>query len=466
VLKWEDVEKGDLKDGEIRVRNKAIGVNFIDVNYRKATRLQRHSHQDLTDWQVGDVVAYALNPMGSYAEEQILPSDRMELIFCLIDRTKLLDKQSISNTEPMEDEEIHMVRICNRLKAIDKLSISSMMLAHMILVYNRMWLIGIYLRLVLNCTRLVDKQSFSNTEPEVTVICVDNSCLLTEFRGGGTCFVRPTGDLDDIRFALKGLMLLVFSGGRLSMDSIRLQFYAKWHKEFKVAVDVVNFGMQFLPKTKKKLLQEFVEAADNRGNSHYLYAPSGSRTSVGQQTLRSPLAPGCLPMQEEKKKKEEAEKNKKAIAKMKKKLHMTKNLSSTLKSRKWIIRKNRSRERKNWPRRRKRHFGFLCGSLACLKDRGHMVIFGQASGAPDPVPISALAVKSLYLTRPSLFQYTAKREELLETAEDVFANIANGVLRVRVNHKYPLSQAAQAHLDLESRKTMGSIVLIPDGVES
>ncbi|GKG27293.1 hypothetical protein Tco_0402996, partial [Tanacetum coccineum] len=86
-----------------------------------------------------------------------------------------------------------------------------------------------------------------------------------------------------------------------------------------------------------------------------------------------------------------------------------------------------------------------------------MVIFGQ---------VSALAVKSLYLTRPSLFQYTAKREELLETVKDVFANIANGVLRVWVNHKYPLSQAAQAHLDLESRKTTGSIMLIPDGVES
>ena len=62
-------------------------------------------------------------------------------------------------------------------------------------------------------------------------------------------------------------------------------------------------------------------------------------------------------------------------------------------------------------------------------------------------------------------QYTAKRDELLEAAGEVFANIATGVLRVRVNHKYPLSQASQAHLDLEGRKTTGSIVLIPDGVE-
>ncbi|KAI3517557.1 hypothetical protein L1887_16772 [Cichorium endivia] len=105
------------------------------------------------------------------------------------------------------------------------------------------------------------------------------------------------------------------------------------------------------------------------------------------------------------------------------------------------------------------------GSLACLKTRGHLVSFGQSSGAPDPIPLSALAVKSLYLTRPSLMQYTAKRDELLEAAGEVFGNIANGVLRVRVNHKYPLSQAGQAHSDLESRKTTGSIVLIPDGIE-
>ncbi|CAN6569191.1 unnamed protein product [Malus baccata var. baccata] len=101
------------------------------------------------------------------------------------------------------------------------------------------------------------------------------------------------------------------------------------------------------------------------------------------------------------------------------------------------------------------------GSLACLKTRGHMVSFGQASGAIDPVPLSALAAKSLFLTRPPLFQYTATRDKLLEVAGEVFANVASGVLRVRVNHKYPLSHAAKAHADLENRKTSGSAVLIP-----
>lgn len=101
------------------------------------------------------------------------------------------------------------------------------------------------------------------------------------------------------------------------------------------------------------------------------------------------------------------------------------------------------------------------GSLACLKTRGYMVSFGQSSGTVDPVPLSALAPKALFLTRPSLMLYTETRDELLETAGEVFANIASGVLRVRVNHTYHLSDAAQAHADLESRKTSGSVVLIP-----
>ncbi|KAL2541927.1 GroES-like zinc-binding alcohol dehydrogenase family protein [Abeliophyllum distichum] len=103
------------------------------------------------------------------------------------------------------------------------------------------------------------------------------------------------------------------------------------------------------------------------------------------------------------------------------------------------------------------------GSLASLKLRGYMVSFGQSSGTPDPVPLSAIAVKSLFLTRPTLKHYTVTRDELLETAGEVFANVASGVLKVHVNHTYPLSQAAKAHADLEGRRTSGSVVLIPDG---
>ncbi|XVF11218.1 hypothetical protein REPUB_Repub08aG0007200 [Reevesia pubescens] len=101
------------------------------------------------------------------------------------------------------------------------------------------------------------------------------------------------------------------------------------------------------------------------------------------------------------------------------------------------------------------------GSLACLKPRGCMVSFGRSSGTPDPVPLPGLGAKSLFLTRPSLKDFISTRDELLETVGEVFANVASGVLRVHVNHKYPLSQAAQAHDDLENRRTSGSVVLIP-----
>ena len=89
--------------------------------------------------------------------------------------------------------------------------------------------------------------------------------------------------------------------------------------------------------------------------------------------------------------------------------------------------------------------------------------FGQSSGVIDPIHLSALPPKSIFLTRPSMMQYTVTRDELLRSASEVFTNAGAGVLRVRVNHTYPLSQAAQAHSDLENRKTSGSIVLIPDG---
>ncbi|XP_062092208.1 uncharacterized protein LOC133798048 isoform X3 [Humulus lupulus] len=101
------------------------------------------------------------------------------------------------------------------------------------------------------------------------------------------------------------------------------------------------------------------------------------------------------------------------------------------------------------------------GSLACLKLRGYMVSYGQSSGTPDPVPLSAIAEKSLFLARPALFQYNVSRDELLAAAGEVFANVASGVLRVRVNHTYPLSEAPRAHADLEDRRTTGSVVLIP-----
>ncbi|KAL7611860.1 uncharacterized protein LOC111889955 [Lactuca sativa] len=103
------------------------------------------------------------------------------------------------------------------------------------------------------------------------------------------------------------------------------------------------------------------------------------------------------------------------------------------------------------------------GSLECLKTRGYMVVYGTASGEPEPISVTKLAPRSIYLTFASLGEYIGgNREHLLIAAEALYSNVAKGVLKVRLNHKYPLSQATQAHIALESRKTTGSVVLIPD----
>ncbi len=101
-------------------------------------------------------------------------------------------------------------------------------------------------------------------------------------------------------------------------------------------------------------------------------------------------------------------------------------------------------------------------SLDCLRPMGMMVSFGQASGSVDPIDVGILSAKgSLFLTRPSLMAYTAKREDLLAHAQDLFDVVEKGVVSIPINQTYPLEAAAQAHQDLEARKTTGSTVLIP-----
>ncbi len=101
-------------------------------------------------------------------------------------------------------------------------------------------------------------------------------------------------------------------------------------------------------------------------------------------------------------------------------------------------------------------------SLDCLKPLGLFVTFGNASGPVTGVDLGILAAKgSLYVTRPTLGNYTGTRAELLETANDLFDVVKKGSVKIAVNHTYPLKDAAQAHRDLEARKTTGSIVLLP-----
>ncbi|MHA1600946.1 MAG: zinc-binding dehydrogenase, partial [Alphaproteobacteria bacterium] len=96
-----------------------------------------------------------------------------------------------------------------------------------------------------------------------------------------------------------------------------------------------------------------------------------------------------------------------------------------------------------------------------LQPMGLLVGFGNASG---PVPVFELgrlaAMGSLYITRPTLMSYTAKREDLVATAQDLFDVVQSGAVKIEINQSYPLAETAQAHRDLEARKTTGSTILL------
>lgn len=101
-------------------------------------------------------------------------------------------------------------------------------------------------------------------------------------------------------------------------------------------------------------------------------------------------------------------------------------------------------------------------SLACLRPRGMMVLYGQASGPVDPVdPQELNRGGSLFLTRPTLAHYVADRTELERRADDLFGWIGEGRLEVRIDRTFPLEEAAQAHRYLEGRNTKGKVLLIP-----
>ena len=104
----------------------------------------------------------------------------------------------------------------------------------------------------------------------------------------------------------------------------------------------------------------------------------------------------------------------------------------------------------------------FAGSLDSLRVRGMMVTFGNASGSVPPFDPLILSQKgSIFITRPTLGHYTAKRNELVELGAELFAIVALGKVKIEVNQAYALADAASAHRDLEARKTTGSTILLP-----
>ena len=102
------------------------------------------------------------------------------------------------------------------------------------------------------------------------------------------------------------------------------------------------------------------------------------------------------------------------------------------------------------------------GSLACLKTRGMMISFGNASGPLDPVNVpNDIQPKGLYLTRPSIAQYFTNRKELQTGADEVFEKVKFGKIKIKISKEYKLVEAKKAHEDLEARKLTGPAILIP-----
>ena len=101
-------------------------------------------------------------------------------------------------------------------------------------------------------------------------------------------------------------------------------------------------------------------------------------------------------------------------------------------------------------------------SMDCLRPLGMMASYGHASGAPDPVDVIELGARgSLFLTRPAIMHYMAKREDMVAGARELFEVVRNGAVKPAVNHLYPLSEAAEAHRMIEARRTTGATVLLP-----
>jgi NADPH2:quinone reductase len=103
----------------------------------------------------------------------------------------------------------------------------------------------------------------------------------------------------------------------------------------------------------------------------------------------------------------------------------------------------------------------FAGSLDCLQPRGFLVVFGNGSGPVTGVDLNVLSKGSFYVTRPTLMTYTARREDLVAGAKELFDVVKSGKVKIEVNQKFALKDAKQAHIDLESRKTTGSTVLMP-----
>ncbi|KAF3681691.1 putative ubiquinol-cytochrome c reductase complex chaperone CBP3 -like protein [Capsicum annuum] len=399
VLKWEDVELGDPKDGEIRVKNKAIGLNFIDIYFRKG---------------VYKAAAFPFTP----AKQAPSNLPNMELLFCML---KMVSPCMFLCPQCGQSLILHVLALNDIFKGVDASQDRITTLAN-------------------------DSQAVKTKEPKY-IRCIE---ILLYYSSG----MEAVGIVTAVGSGLTGRKvgdIVAYAGNPMGSYAEEQILPADKVVPVPPSIDpIVAASILLKGMTAQFLLRRCFKV--ERGHTVLVHAAAGGVGSLLCQwanTLGATVI-GTVSTKE------------KAIQAKDDGCHHV----IIYKEEDFVTRVNEITSGQGvevvYDSVGKDTFQ---GSLDCLKTCGFMVSFGQSSGSPDPVPLSALAVKSLFLTRPTMMHYTITRDELLETAGEVFANAASGVLRVRVNHTYPLSQAAQAHADLESRKTSGSVVLIPDGAQ-
>ncbi|MCH2202873.1 MAG: quinone oxidoreductase [Fuerstiella sp.] len=311
VLRWEDVEVANPAAGEVRLRQTAVGLNFIDTYHRtglypvdslptaigmEGAGVVEETGEDVRDLEVGDRVAYAGGPIGSYAEERIMPAARL-------------------------------VKLPN---GVDDQQGAALMLKGLTTHY------------------LIRR-----------------------------CYPVKSGDTILIHAAAGGVGLLL----------------CQWAKHLGATV----IGTVSTP--------EKAELAGSHGCDHPILYDEENFVDRVRELTNGEGVP--------------------------------------------VVYDSVGRDT-------------FDSSLNCLRPLGLMVTFGQSSGSVPPLAVHELTSHgSLFLTRPTLATYTATRQQLTTNADELFSVVENGAVRIEINQTYALQEAAQAHRDLENRKTTGATVLLP-----
>nr|KAJ0228273.1 hypothetical protein LSAT_V11C100035900 [Lactuca sativa] len=440
VLKWEDIKVQVPKEGEIRLKQKAIGLNFLDVYMRQGLHNRAPPlpyipgmegagiiivvGPGVTSCKVGDVVVYAGLQVGSFAQERILRADQVVPV--------------ASSVDPVDAAAVIFKGLTAHVLLHKGFKVER---GHTILVHAAASGVGYLL-----C-------QWGSAIGAIVIRTVSTKQKALQAKEDGchhVILLKYENFVDHVMEITSGKMV------ELVYDS--------------VGKDTFDVRINSLLSRKK----ETVRSIDKSGQ-HDRYRGRRRSSSDGKGGLKSvgfEDVVGRLKAYDERIREVDAGEEQSRVLFAEKSTgdgggssDGGGNSSGTKGNWKESNRSNKANGFNGTDGSSGSGSGGSYGSggpKGNNRKRGYMVLFGMASGEPQPLSVTQLASKSFYYTFSSVGEYTEdNREELLVAAKELFDNVAKGVLRVRVNHKYLLSQASQAHIAIERRKTTGSVVLIP-----